>query len=212
MLNKMSLSLAQTFYTNADIEYDEGDIEVYAYGLEVFLSSVLEVLAILIIGIFVGRIFEALAFFISFIPLRSFAGGYHAKTHLRCFFVLLVVYGLVLLILNLIPISFAVHIALICVGLSVFPILKFAPLADVNKPIGVLQRKEFRKKSVFILLVQAIIIIGLSGLIIMFNVSAIISYICLSFALGQLSAVMSLVVAKIRNIKHEQTAPNSLFY
>jgi len=210
MLNKMALNLAQTFYENNDTAYDYGDVEVYAYGLELFLSAVFEVFAVLILGILFGRFFETIAFFAAFIPLRSYAGGYHAKTHLGCFFVLLVIYSLILLVLHTIPISFIGFVSLICVGVSVFPILKFAPLADKNKPIGPQQYKEFRKKSVLIFLVQSIIIIGLSSFVIVshvngFAVHSIVSFICLGFTLGQLSSSGSLVVAKIRNMVKNET-------
>ena len=204
MLHKLTLNLAQTFYTNNDIEYDEGDVEVYAYGLELFLSAVLEVLAVLVLGILLGRVFETIAFFAAFIPLRSYAGGYHAKTHLGCFFVLLVIYALILSVLHTIPPELISHVAIFCVGLSTYPILNFAPLADANKPIGPLQRKKFKKKSVFIFLIQAIIIMGLSGFIMIsamrgIEIAIIVPYICLSLALGQLSSSGSLLFAKIRN-------------
>ena len=128
MLNKMTLSLARAYYAQSGTEYDEDDIEVYSYGLQIFLSNVFEVLAVLIIGLCIGRFFETVAFFVSFISLRSGAGGYHAKTYLRCFLGLLVVYGLHIGVLMLTPTAVIFYVPLGILALSVFPILRYGVL------------------------------------------------------------------------------------
>ena len=160
MLNRFATNMAQTYYTNCDEPYDEGDIEVYAYGLEIFLSSVLEVFATLLLGLFMGKFFETIAFFAAFIPLRSLAGGYHAKTNLRCFAGLLVIYAIFLGILYFTPIEIMSYMALAFALISALPVLILAPLPDKNKPIGPIQRVTLRKQSVIVYCVQAVIIVG----------------------------------------------------
>jgi accessory gene regulator B len=202
MLDKMTLSLARAYYAQSGVEYDEDDIEVYSYGLQIFLSSVLEVLAVLIIGLCIGRFFETIAFFVSFISLRSGAGGYHAKTYLRCFFGLLVVYGLHIGVLIITPVSVSYYVPLLILTLSVFPILRYAPVADPNKPIGPIQRKAFRRRSLVMLLIQIVIILAGSAFgIATSHTGEVIPYILLSFAIGQLTASGSLIAAKIQNAR-----------
>ena len=193
MLERWSTDLAQFFYANSGVEYDDGDIEVYSYGLQLLLSSVFEISAVLILGLCIGRLFETVAFFSGFIPLRLYAGGYHAKTHFRCFMVLLATYLIFLTVLYITPIEMANHTAIVLVCVSAFSILKLAPIADANKPIGPIQHKEYRRKSVSIYFFQAIIIAGIS-------IAGVFPYIALSLAVGQLTVAGSLAAAKLINV------------
>ena len=192
MLDKITLSLARSYYADSGLEYDEGDIEVYSYGLQMFLATVFDILFVLVLGLCIGKFFETAVFLAAFISLRSSAGGYHAKDYLRCLAGLLVVYGLHLAILILTPAALTNHLSLIFLAISIFPILKFAPVEDANKPIGPIQRKTFRKRSVVTLAIQAVIIVGIS-------IFGVIPYILLSFAMGLLTASGSLVAVIIRN-------------
>jgi len=63
----------------------EEDAEIYIYGINQILSSVVNVSSALIIGFIFGVFLEVAVFMAAYIPLRSFAGGYHAKTPLRCY-------------------------------------------------------------------------------------------------------------------------------
>ena len=64
------------------IEKDEADI--YQYGLEIFMDGVLETLLLVVLGILWGRFWQSICFIVSFTVLRSFTGGYHAATKVRC--------------------------------------------------------------------------------------------------------------------------------
>lgn len=59
-------------------------LSVYAYGLELLLSGLLNTGIVLILSVFLGQGVLALFFLAGFIPMRIFAGGYHADTHLNC--------------------------------------------------------------------------------------------------------------------------------
>lgn len=61
------------------------DIKIYAYGFELLISTILGMLSILIISLYFFDISYALIFFLFFMPLRTFTGGYHCKTYLNCF-------------------------------------------------------------------------------------------------------------------------------
>lgn len=63
----------------------EGDTEKYIYGINQIFVSVLNVSSTLIIGWIFSVVLEIEVFMTTYIPLRSFAGGYHAKTPLRCY-------------------------------------------------------------------------------------------------------------------------------
>lgn len=60
------------------------DSELYIYGINQILFAILNLSSALIIGVICGVFFEVALFMVAYIPLRSFAGGVHAKTPLRC--------------------------------------------------------------------------------------------------------------------------------
>lgn len=58
--------------------------EVYEYGFELSISSVIGILIILTIGLISGRFWESVVFYIVFCFTRLFTGGFHAPNHLLC--------------------------------------------------------------------------------------------------------------------------------
>jgi len=185
------MDLACSFY--ADKEHDEDDIEIYAYGLEIFLSSALQLLIFLLFGLLTGQLLATIAFLAAFIPIRTVAGGYHARTHLRCFLGFCTIYAAFLGLLHSLPTQHAGLLSITFVFIAAILVLTLAPLADENKPIGPKQRKKFRRKSLMrfsILAVSAII----------FSIMNIIPSIVLAFSIGLFAAACSLAAAKIRDL------------
>ncbi|MDR2023789.1 MAG: accessory gene regulator B family protein [Hungatella sp.] len=75
-------------------EYDE---EVIAYGLIQGATALLGIVIALLMGAKLGIFLQSCIFMISFIPLRMYAGGYHASTKCRCAvisFILLLIFFL----------------------------------------------------------------------------------------------------------------------
>ena len=56
------------------------DVELYALGIEVILSSAVTAAAVMILGIFLRNWKGALAFLLCFMHIRNYSGGYHAST------------------------------------------------------------------------------------------------------------------------------------
>lgn len=63
----------------------------------------------LIFGLILGMFFERIIFLVTYIPLRSFAGGYHAKTPVRCYFASLFLIFAVLLFCKYVPYNLFLH-------------------------------------------------------------------------------------------------------
>ena len=70
---------------------DEYDRDIYEYGFELLIFSLINVVAILATAFITNRIPESLALLAATIPIQSFGGGYHADTHLRCWLITLAV-------------------------------------------------------------------------------------------------------------------------
>lgn len=132
--------------------------EEIEYGLEVVLSTVLSVVATLAVAFFSGMLKECFAFLAVFMPLRTYTGGYHASTHIRCFFVLMIDMLLGVLIMHsckgsMYMTSWAMIVAAIII------IVAFSPIVHKNHPMSKRQQMMSRKKSIAILFVIVLIML-----------------------------------------------------
>lgn len=85
----MLASISQKF-TYIFIKYgvvDEKKKEIYIYGLELLFSTMFTMLSILALSFVALSPAYGFVFLLFFIPVRLFAGGFHAKTFAHCFFI-----------------------------------------------------------------------------------------------------------------------------
>lgn len=61
------------------------DHEVYAYGLDAILYTMISTLGLVLIGVVMRSTTEALVIIGMFYINQTLGGGFHASTHLRCF-------------------------------------------------------------------------------------------------------------------------------
>ena len=59
--------------------------EICRFGFQQGLTILLNFLTIAAIGLAMREFLHAMMFLAAFIPLRRFAGGFHAKTPVRCY-------------------------------------------------------------------------------------------------------------------------------
>ena len=64
----------------------ESEAALYRYGFDMALTMLLNIISTAAVGLIFGMVFESIAFLVCYIPLRSYAGGYHSETPLRCYF------------------------------------------------------------------------------------------------------------------------------
>ena len=64
---------------------------IYAYGMELLISDVLNTLIVLLIALTSHTLPAVIIFIAVFMILRRFVGGYHANNHLSCMFTLIMV-------------------------------------------------------------------------------------------------------------------------
>lgn len=62
----------------------EEDAGLVSFGIVQGLRSVMEIFMILVTGLVLGMFWQSVIILVTFIPLRSYAGGYHAKTPVQC--------------------------------------------------------------------------------------------------------------------------------
>ena len=156
------------------------DAEIYIYGINQILVSVLNVLSALIIGLILGTFFEVVVFMAAYIPLRIFAGGYHAKTPLRCYIFSVIM--LIIVSLGMKYLYMAGWVYYVILAAAALMILVLSPVEDKNKPLDDLEYKVYKRRAIIIAAIELTIsillkLIGLDSLFI----AAVYSFTALSF-------------------------------
>jgi len=128
------------------------DYEVYRYGVQNGIILLFNLLSALTIGFLCKMPIECSLFLFSFIPLRSFAGGYHAKTAVRCYLYSMMIITGILLGIRYLNIPAWIYMALS--GFGILTTLILAPIEDRNKPLDSIEKSVYRKRSLLILVVE----------------------------------------------------------
>ncbi len=89
MIIRLSKRMASFFVRRSIIE--KNDVEVYEYGLQLLLSTVLNAVIALLLAIVSGTVIPCLFYLSAFVVMRKSAGGFHANTHWGCCCILVVV-------------------------------------------------------------------------------------------------------------------------
>lgn len=136
MISNLSNKVLNFLLEQKVIQDTEYETEYYKYGIEITISSILNIVIIIALGIILGVLKESIIFLICFIVLRQFTGGYHADSYLKCnmyfalsFISLILIYKMTSTILTTficILISFA------CIVL----ITTYCPIEHINKPLS----------------------------------------------------------------------------
>lgn len=142
--------------------FDDEDLDIYIYGTELVLSSLLSCFIILITSIVMNCLLKGFLFFICFVTLRKFTGGLHCKTYLRCNLTFISVYLGCLVcntVVEQIKYKAIIYIALIIISLIIVYLL--SPVENINKPISDDEKKKYRRIAVVVCFLQIILFVVL---------------------------------------------------
>lgn len=135
------------------------DCEIYTYGLELIVSNVINLISLLVLTILLGTYIESIVFLVFLIPIRLYAGGYHAKTYFRCNLVFVMIYLLVIGMIQITPTGIMVEIGVLVMCLSGGIIYKFSPVESEYNPLSTDEKNDYAQISRRILGVEMILII-----------------------------------------------------
>ena len=83
-MDRLSTKLTNYILLKGVIE--ENDFEIYQYGFQRFLELFINIMCSIIIAILLNMKLECIVFFLFFIPLRSYSGGFHMEHYYPVFF------------------------------------------------------------------------------------------------------------------------------
>lgn len=167
------------------------EVAIYHYGVDALFTSLLELMSILLLASIVGNLVETILFFLAFIPLRIYAGGYHASTRSRCYLLSLAVYGLFSLALTFVPVACYLPLILGASVLTAVTVLRYAPIVHENRKVSLENRERCRKVSIGLCAIEIIILVTLQCI---FKESTFI----FALFLGMFSETLSMLAVKKR--------------
>lgn len=167
------------------------DKELILYGIHSMIEYIFNIFTTMVLGLLFGLVIESLVFLVSFSFIRTYAGGYHSRTALSCYFISVGIVLSVLLVLRMGVMNSAYSFLLVAISVPVVLIL--APVQDINKPLDKSETNVYRKRSYILLAIN----------ILVFLISHIweIYFISHTISISMFVLSIALVLGKVKNIK-----------
>lgn len=157
MINEVSKKLTNKFVDSEIIDSEDNDI--YVYGLQLFLATILKGTGIFVVAFILGYAIETTIFIIFFSILRISAGGYHSKSYLNCFSITIFFIFISISIAKLTTLYDISFFTPITVIISAALVYKFAPIDTPNKQLNSNEYNIYRRRSIRTIICQSLLII-----------------------------------------------------
>lgn len=139
----------------------EDEVNIYRYGYLLMFEVIINVIISVLIGIFFDDLKTVIFFLIMYIPLRSYAGGWHANKIYKCTIVsslILVVAEILVIHISNIYALYFVPILVVCIA----AIILVAPVDTESKPLSQMEKKICKKKMYGIIATQICVLVYMS--------------------------------------------------
>lgn len=126
---------------------NEKDRNKYVYAYEVLVNQVLNISIAAFLAIAAHKLKEIIVFLIVYIPLRKYAGGYHAKSNEKCILYSSAIIVLIIF-LNMLSGRLLDNPAMVILSLflAMSGVWSIAPVESVNKVLNVKERIKYKRK------------------------------------------------------------------
>lgn len=159
------------------------DVEIYQFGIEQVLTTLINILTTIILGVLFGKVFQAVMFLVAFMILRSYSGGFHASTTIGCYILSAISILAALSVLSFFNIEKFNCIELMLLsGVMVFLL---SPVDTFNKPLDDIEHIIYKKRAVVVWIIETFV----SILFILFNFNELAVCIMLAQVLVDLALV-----------------------
>lgn len=132
---------------------DTENREVYCYGLETILLNISLVVFFSLISILLNELIFLLGFILFFIPVRIFAGGFHAEKSSVCFVLSLLLFTLSLQFFKYQPNIHNNILAVLFCLISAILILILAPFKNKNHTLS---EQQYKRNKIILSIIMAL--------------------------------------------------------
>lgn len=131
--------------------------EILVFGVQGFLEISCNLIASLIIAIIFHCFVDVIFFFCVFIPIRSYAGGYHADKYCHCFIISIMLLVGMLILTKYWNLSIGIlMISIISIEIIIW---KNGLVVNENRPLSIREYNDFSNKLKKRLLIELVIAI-----------------------------------------------------
>jgi len=162
MFNKSANRLTESLIGSGVV--DRADFELYRFGFEIGFAIIANILTTVAISFLFRMPLESLLFLVAFIPLRSYAGGFHASNHFRCYWLSIIAVIAVLFSVRFIATIDSVLIFVVIGGICAAIMFALVPAQDANRPLEEIEIRVYGRRARIVLCVEYIAMIVLSVL------------------------------------------------
>ncbi|ALB45904.1 accessory gene regulator ArgB-like protein [Clostridium beijerinckii] len=161
------------------LDFDDNTEEIVIYGAMNLIQTTVSFFLVIVIGFIFGVIYESLVFTIIVSILKKYSGGAHASSPGRCLFIGSVIsIGLSLLISKILckqSVWGITVIGILCIAISLYIIIKKAPVDSEKKPItSNKMRQRLKRDSIVTILICSSVMVMV---LLIFKISGNLVYI-----------------------------------
>lgn len=164
----------------------------YRYGVEILLSTILEVVLVMLLGVLMKNLVGSIIFYIVFVTTRFYTGGYHAETHFKCKATLLLCCMVNIIFTKYIKSMFVYGLLLLVASST---ILCFTPIENIHKVLTDELKQKNKTLSIIVVCLHTIL-----SFVFCFIKPSIAR--CIVFTLLDVAILM--VITKIQKRRSEQ--------
>lgn len=158
MISKLSKLIALFLYKEQII--DEEKTPVCEYGFELIISTMIGFILVIIVGLIMNTVTHALFFYLVFIGVRLFTGGYHADTHFKCKLTLVICSLFVLFSSNQYEALDESRLHILFLAIYLVCVFLFSPVEHANAPLT--EQEKGRNRGISI--IMAIVLTAINEL------------------------------------------------
>lgn len=141
IINRVSNKIIDYLSVNRYIDNEKRD--VYLYSSEVFIQSMINIIATLLIGWVFNLFFENLCFFIAFKILRKYSGGLHSSKYSSCLTISLLL-NILIMLLFIYSKSWISYWLLLFETLTIIIVCLCVPITNDNKKLSLKEKKIYK--------------------------------------------------------------------
>jgi len=135
------------------------DRELFSFAMENLLYSCLTWGVFLILGLLTDCFWGCVFFIITYIPIRVYAGGYHQKTRLRCFFTSLFLFVSVIVLSYILMPFFSKIMFISLMTVSTAVICVAAPVPEEKNPLSENEYRHCHRNALRISIVIYVLVV-----------------------------------------------------
>ena len=185
-MEKIADIIVQNIMEIRHVEHEQK--EILKFGIQIFMEMGINLIVSIGIMLILHKVPEGIFFYLVFIPVRIYSGGYHSNTYLGCFLLSTITFIFVLVTCQKwhLPRGYSIW----CIVVLTSLIWKIRPVINESRPVSTEEYKSFVSKLKVVL-----IVIVMFAVVLEINLNNIYLNIMIS---GLLLTAITLIMGKVK--------------